>query len=273
MYSRRTSGRRSVPAYDRGQNVNFGYDYGDRDYGYPETSHRPPPDIPVDYGGNTFARTPPLRETGYDEGMMAEQENEPKGTYGYEGGHEKSGDGERRDEGADTESRRENGNENGNEKRNENRTDYGTDFETDPRTDPRNDSRNDSRNDPRNNSRNNSRNAPRNENRNGNGNEGRSGNTADVRNIGGGKRVLMRDEGERRCDATRRGREEGPMLLIPDPDDRERHKRPRGLPGLSGLGDAGLEELLLLGVIFLIFSDEDHRDDELLICLLLILFI
>ncbi|MGM9642025.1 MAG: hypothetical protein ACI3XI_02330 [Eubacteriales bacterium] len=50
---------------------------------------------------------------------------------------------------------------------------------------------------------------------------------------------------------------------------------PPGLGGLSGLlGDnIGLEELLLLGVIFLIFADESHRDNELLICLLLILFI
>lgn len=47
------------------------------------------------------------------------------------------------------------------------------------------------------------------------------------------------------------------------------------LGGLSGLlgGNIGLEELLLLGVIFLIFSDESLRDNELLICLLLILFI
>lgn len=51
---------------------------------------------------------------------------------------------------------------------------------------------------------------------------------------------------------------------------------PNGLlGGLSGLlgGDIGLEELLLLGVIFLIFSDDSLRDNELLICLLLILFI
>ena len=51
---------------------------------------------------------------------------------------------------------------------------------------------------------------------------------------------------------------------------------PKGiLQGLSGLlgGSIGLEELLLLGVIFLIFSDNDLRDNELLICLLLILFI
>ena len=51
---------------------------------------------------------------------------------------------------------------------------------------------------------------------------------------------------------------------------------PNGLlGGLSGLlgGNIGLEELLLLGVIFLIFSDDSLRDNELLICLLLILFI
>ena len=47
------------------------------------------------------------------------------------------------------------------------------------------------------------------------------------------------------------------------------------LDGLSCLlgGNIGLEELLLLGVIFLIFTDENLRDNELLICLLLILFI
>ncbi len=56
----------------------------------------------------------------------------------------------------------------------------------------------------------------------------------------------------------------------------EMPRRPSGLlPGLSGLlgGNIGLEELLLLGVIFLIFTDNDLRDGELLICLLLILFI
>jgi hypothetical protein len=47
---------------------------------------------------------------------------------------------------------------------------------------------------------------------------------------------------------------------------------PRGLSSLFG-GNIGLEELLLLGVIFLIFADENNRDSETLICLLLILFI
>ena len=48
-----------------------------------------------------------------------------------------------------------------------------------------------------------------------------------------------------------------------------------GLSGLKGIlgGNIGLEELLLLGVIFLIFTDNELRDSELLICLLLILFI
>lgn len=53
-------------------------------------------------------------------------------------------------------------------------------------------------------------------------------------------------------------------------------ERPGGLfGGLSGLlgGNIGLEELLLLGVIFLIFTDNNLKDSELLICLLLILFI
>ena len=56
----------------------------------------------------------------------------------------------------------------------------------------------------------------------------------------------------------------------------ERDKcRPPVLAGLGGLlgGSIGLEELLLLGVIFLIFTDDTLRDSELLICLLLILFI
>jgi hypothetical protein len=50
--------------------------------------------------------------------------------------------------------------------------------------------------------------------------------------------------------------------------------RPK-LSGLGGLfdGELGLEELLLLGVIFLLFSDSSHRDNELLIALLLILVI
>ena len=46
----------------------------------------------------------------------------------------------------------------------------------------------------------------------------------------------------------------------------------KGLDGLFG-GDFGLEELLLLGVIFLLFSDSSHRDNELIIALLLILVI
>ena len=51
--------------------------------------------------------------------------------------------------------------------------------------------------------------------------------------------------------------------------------RPPVLSGIGNLfgGNVGLEELLLLGVIFLIFTDEGLRDSELLICLLLILFI
>ena len=56
----------------------------------------------------------------------------------------------------------------------------------------------------------------------------------------------------------------------------ENNKSPAfGLSGLKGLlgGNIGLEELLLLGVIFLIFNDNELRDNELLICLLLILFI
>ena len=60
------------------------------------------------------------------------------------------------------------------------------------------------------------------------------------------------------------------------PAECEKEKYPSlGLSGLKGLlgGNIGLEELLLLGVIFLIFTDNELRDSELLICLLLILFI
>ena len=66
----------------------------------------------------------------------------------------------------------------------------------------------------------------------------------------------------------------------PIPTYTERHSpreecRPPVLAGLGSLfgGNIGIEELLLLGVIFLIFADESLRDSELLICLLLILFI
>lgn len=61
----------------------------------------------------------------------------------------------------------------------------------------------------------------------------------------------------------------------PEPIDCPPQKKSFGLEGLKGIfgGNIGLEELLLLGVIFLIFTDEDLRDNELLICLLLILFI
>ena len=70
-------------------------------------------------------------------------------------------------------------------------------------------------------------------------------------------------------------REECPPEPCP-PAECEREKSPSlGLSGLKGLlgGNIGLEELLLLGVIFLIFTDNELRDSELLICLLLILFI
>ena len=70
-------------------------------------------------------------------------------------------------------------------------------------------------------------------------------------------------------------REECPPESFP-PDECEKEKFPSlGLSGLKGLlgGNIGLEELLLLGVIFLIFTDNELRDSELLICLLLILFI
>ena len=60
------------------------------------------------------------------------------------------------------------------------------------------------------------------------------------------------------------------------PAECDKEKNPfSGLQGLKGIlgGNIGLEELLLLGVIFLIFTDNELRDSELLICLLLILFI
>lgn len=61
----------------------------------------------------------------------------------------------------------------------------------------------------------------------------------------------------------------------PEPIECPQNKNSFGLAGLKGIfgGNLGLEELLLLGVIFLIFTDDDLRDNELLICLLLILFI
>ena len=64
----------------------------------------------------------------------------------------------------------------------------------------------------------------------------------------------------------------------PHPIEKHCPKEETHPPALEGLGsifggDIGIEELLLLGVIFLIFADESMRDSELLICLLLILFI
>ncbi len=59
---------------------------------------------------------------------------------------------------------------------------------------------------------------------------------------------------------------------IPCPQQKSPFSALSGLKSIFG-GNIGLEELLLLGVIFLIFSDNDLRDNELLICLLLILFI
>ncbi len=70
-------------------------------------------------------------------------------------------------------------------------------------------------------------------------------------------------------------REESPCNSC-TPAECEKEKNPSfGLSGLKGIlgGNIGLEELLLLGVIFLIFTDNELRDNELLICLLLILFI
>lgn len=78
------------------------------------------------------------------------------------------------------------------------------------------------------------------------------------------------DEREEVCEEKREEECEKSVEVCSDPCP------PKGiLQGLSGLlgGSIGLEELLLLGVIFLIFSDNDLRDNELLICLLLILFI
>jgi hypothetical protein len=70
-------------------------------------------------------------------------------------------------------------------------------------------------------------------------------------------------------------REECPCSSV-EPAECGKEKSPSlGLSGLKGIlgGNIGLEELLLLGVIFLIFTDNELRDSELLICLLLILFI
>ena len=83
-----------------------------------------------------------------------------------------------------------------------------------------------------------------------------------------------RREGERPCERSDT-REEYPA---PQPEEKHCPREEYRPPVLSGLGsifggNIGLEELLLLGVIFLIFTDESMRDSELLICLLLILFI
>ena len=69
--------------------------------------------------------------------------------------------------------------------------------------------------------------------------------------------------------------EKSPVPICPEKECHNRESRPPALLGLGSLfgGNIGLEELLLLGVIFLIFTDESLRDSELLICLLLILFI
>ena len=80
----------------------------------------------------------------------------------------------------------------------------------------------------------------------------------------------LEDEKEEVCEEKREEECEKSVEVCSEPCP------PKGiLQGLSGLlgGSIGLEELLLLGVIFLIFSDNDLRDNELLICLLLILFI
>jgi hypothetical protein len=83
-------------------------------------------------------------------------------------------------------------------------------------------------------------------------------------------------EVERVCEKAEE-REEREECPAPPPDKKHCHEeaRPPALAGLGSIfgGNIGLEELLLLGVIFLIFTDESLRDSELLICLLLILFI
>ena len=70
-------------------------------------------------------------------------------------------------------------------------------------------------------------------------------------------------------------REERPAESCPPAECEKGKDTAFGLTGLKGLlgGNIGLEELLLLGVIFLIFTDNELRDNELIICLLLILFI
>lgn len=86
-----------------------------------------------------------------------------------------------------------------------------------------------------------------------------------------------REKGEeRKCPEPEKEDHECKEECRPEHDDcHSQNSLLSGLSGLKGLfgGNIGLEELLLLGVIFLIFSDNDLRDNELLICLLLILFI
>ncbi len=53
---------------------------------------------------------------------------------------------------------------------------------------------------------------------------------------------------------------------------RERQKSPHGEKGLLS-SDFGIEEILLLGLVILLFSDGGERDNELIACLLLILLL
>ncbi len=80
------------------------------------------------------------------------------------------------------------------------------------------------------------------------------------------KRAQAKEEECPCCDECADTKEEAVLPVCPE--------RPR-ISGFGGLfdGELGLEELLLLGVIFLLFSDSSHRDNELLIALLLILVI
>ena len=89
---------------------------------------------------------------------------------------------------------------------------------------------------------------------------------------------VSRGEERREAECIPEKKEECEECIVQECNEKDRlyeESRPPVLAGIGNLfgGNIGLEELLLLGVIFLIFTDEALRDSELIICLLLILFI
>ncbi|MCQ2354923.1 MAG: hypothetical protein MJ102_07490 [Clostridia bacterium] len=210
MYSRQTSGRKAVQNYERE------YRYGDRNYAYPETGVRLPPDVPPDYGGNAFPprqdedadkpETTVPEQSAADENVTDDPSGQTRPRPRPQIGQERNCDGSRPmivlpDTAED-----------------------GDRADTDKNADRNRDTEEDSNRD----------------------------REEDGRAVPAGAGASTAPHGRKKSDR------DGGLT---------------GLMGLSGLGDAGLEELLLLGVIFLLFSDDGCRDDDLLICLLLILLV